>query len=171
MLCSTSSRSARARRRDGYAEPGDVLRDEVLRAQCVAGHALRQPLAVQPGAVLAQRGDHRHKLYAGGVPTRSWSSVHKDDEDSDADEEHDGREVTGAEDDFMAHGYSGPGCPISDPGGCEHDGCEPEHDGGEEAYHTLSRYGVDQRKGPLNEREARRAHYAEQMREPAAVRS
>lgn len=31
--------------------------------------------------------------------------------------EHDGREVTGAEDDFMDHGWSGPGCPISDPGG------------------------------------------------------
>lgn len=31
--------------------------------------------------------------------------------------EHDGRELTGAEDDFMLHNASGPGCPISDPGG------------------------------------------------------
>jgi hypothetical protein len=31
--------------------------------------------------------------------------------------QHDGREVTGAEDDFMFHGSDGPGCPISDAGG------------------------------------------------------
>lgn len=35
--------------------------------------------------------------------------------------EHDGREVTGAEDDCMVHQYAGPGCPISDPGGCAYD--------------------------------------------------
>lgn len=36
---------------------------------------------------------------------------------SDPDTEHDGREVTGAEDDFMEHPGTGPGCEISDPGG------------------------------------------------------
>ncbi len=35
-------------------------------------------------------------------------------------------EVTGAEDDFMHHGWNGPGCPIADPGGCEHNGREIE---------------------------------------------
>lgn len=35
----------------------------------------------------------------------------------DPDAEHDGREVTGAEDDCMFHLGSGPGCQLSDPGG------------------------------------------------------
>lgn len=37
-------------------------------------------------------------------------------------------ELNGDEDDFMYHGGDGPGCPIADPGGCEHDGCEPDYD-------------------------------------------
>ena len=38
-------------------------------------------------------------------------------------------EATDAEDDFAAwpaRPWHGPGCEISDPGGCEHDGSEPE---------------------------------------------
>lgn len=42
---------------------------------------------------------------------------------SDDDSEHDGREVTGAEDDVMFHGWSGPGCPIADPGGTDGADC------------------------------------------------
>lgn len=43
-------------------------------------------------------------------------------------------ETTGLEDDFIEHApiWDGSiGCPIADPGGCEHDGCEP----GEDAEH------------------------------------
>lgn len=42
---------------------------------------------------------------------------------------------------------NGAGCPISDPGGCEHDGREPEQCGGGGGYHPLdqteplNRYG------------------------------
>lgn len=45
----------------------------------------------------------------------------------DADIEPNGDEAdgTGAEDDFIEWGDGGgPGCPVSDPGGCEHDGRE-----------------------------------------------
>lgn len=52
--------------------------------------------------------------------------------EADGDEE----DGTGAEDEFatrykagaawMTGKHIGPGCPISDPGGCEHDGLEPE---------------------------------------------
>lgn len=52
--------------------------------------------------------------------------------ETDGDEE----DGTGAEDEFatrykagaawMTGKHIGPGCPISDPGGCEHDGLEPE---------------------------------------------
>ena len=39
-------------------------------------------------------------------------------------------ETVGQEDDFIRHiGNFGPGCPISDPGGCDHDGREEEHEG------------------------------------------
>ena len=44
-------------------------------------------------------------------------------------------ETTGAEDDFMDHGpiFDGSiGCPVADPGGCEHDGCEPSEDAEQE---------------------------------------
>ncbi|BCA60054.1 hypothetical protein [Sphingomonas sp. HMP6] len=45
----------------------------------------------------------------------------------DADLEPNGDELDGdpAEDEFMYHGGWGPGCPVGDPGGCEHDGREP----------------------------------------------
>lgn len=42
----------------------------------------------------------------------------------------DAEDATGLEDDFtfqIAHLFS-PGCPIADPGGCEHDGREPVHE-------------------------------------------
>jgi len=35
-------------------------------------------------------------------------------------------ECGGMEDDWIQHKADGPGCPISDPGGCQHDGREPE---------------------------------------------
>ncbi|GFZ89619.1 MULTISPECIES: hypothetical protein [Sphingobium] len=35
-------------------------------------------------------------------------------------------EQEGMEDDWVRHKANGPGCPISDPGGCEHDGRELE---------------------------------------------
>ncbi len=38
---------------------------------------------------------------------------------------------------------TGPGCPISDPGGCEHDGCEEEQG-------IAARYGIDQTTGPVH---------------------
>lgn len=37
-------------------------------------------------------------------------------------------EETGAEDSFQDHVDDGAGCPVSDPGGCEHDGREPCED-------------------------------------------
>lgn len=50
-----------------------------------------------------------------------------DDLCGDTDLEANGDELDGnaSEDDFMYHGGWGPGCPIADPGGCEHDGREP----------------------------------------------
>ena len=45
----------------------------------------------------------------------------------DSDLEPDGDELDGniTEDEFMSHGeWGGAGCPIADPGGCEHDGRE-----------------------------------------------
>lgn len=48
--------------------------------------------------------------------------------DGDPDLEPNGDELDGnwSEDDWMHHYGSGPGCPVSDPGGCEHDGQEPD---------------------------------------------
>lgn len=51
--------------------------------------------------------------------------------DGNPDTEPDGDEIDGnfAEDDFCEHASTWlrePGCPISDPGGCEHDGREEE---------------------------------------------
>lgn len=48
--------------------------------------------------------------------------------DGDPDVELNGDELdaNNAEDDFVRHYAEGPGCPVSDPGGCEHDGCEPD---------------------------------------------
>jgi hypothetical protein len=57
-----------------------------------------------------------------------------DEADGDPDLEPNGDECDGtnAEDEFLgghAGGWwDGPGCPISDPGGCEHDGSEPDED-------------------------------------------
>ncbi len=55
-----------------------------------------------------------------------------DRHDGDCDLEPDGDERDGSlgEDDFCIHntgGDYGPGCPVSDPGGCEHDGLEPDY--------------------------------------------
>lgn len=52
--------------------------------------------------------------------------------DGDADLEADGDEQDHnfAEDDFCDHSsnlFGHPGCPLADPGGCEHDGREPDH--------------------------------------------
>ena len=51
----------------------------------------------------------------------SLASTHEDDEEDDAAGQYD-------EDAFTANWQpkDGPGCPIADPGGCEHDGCEGE---------------------------------------------
>lgn len=51
----------------------------------------------------------------------------------DADTEANGDELDGtnAEDEEVTaggYGQGGPGCPIADPGACEHDGREPDHD-------------------------------------------
>lgn len=53
-----------------------------------------------------------------------------DEIDGDPDLEPNGDEEDGsaAEDDFMYQGGHGPGCDIADPGGCDHDGREPDHD-------------------------------------------
>lgn len=56
------------------------------------------------------------------------TSIHEDDEDNG-----DRLDGSGAEDDpdyrrIAAHLSDGPGCPISDQGGCEHDGREPDTD-------------------------------------------
>lgn len=61
------------------------------------------------------RGRHKNPNYAGTLP-------HEDAEDDDPGG------GTGLEDEFdtRALGYSGAGCPIADPGGCEHDGREEE---------------------------------------------
>jgi hypothetical protein len=47
--------------------------------------------------------------------------------DGDPDVELNGDELDGrttGEDEFQHHYVSGPGCPVSNPGGCEHDGRE-----------------------------------------------
>jgi hypothetical protein len=68
----------------------------------------------------------------------------------DADLESNGDELDGAnsEDEFMLHSLwqGGAGCPIADPGGCEHDGWEEER--GDQAMH----YSIDQTRniGPDN---------------------
>lgn len=57
-----------------------------------------------------------------------------DTEDGDGDLEWNCDELdgTGGEDDFIDRGsglrglWGGPGCPVGDPGGCEHDGREPD---------------------------------------------
>ena len=59
-----------------------------------------------------------------------------DEADGDPDVEVNGDELDGssAEEDIPVASRSGqcvlsePGCPVSDPGGCEHDGLEPAHD-------------------------------------------
>lgn len=76
---------------------------------------------------------------------------HEDDEDDDPAEEDDDSGDNAYEDEPAGYmptrwGY-GPGCPISDPGG-------GEHEGGDEIYRTPPRYGVDQSLGPINEVEA-----------------
>lgn len=54
------------------------------------------------------------------------------DGDTDAELNGDEADGTGGEDDFIDRGqgfvgvWSGPGCPVSDPGAAEHDGREPE---------------------------------------------
>jgi hypothetical protein len=55
--------------------------------------------------------------------------------DGDPDVERNGDELDGsydAEDEFeeysLRHTDPGAGCPVSDPGGCEHDGREPDYD-------------------------------------------
>ena len=68
--------------------------------------------------------------------------------DGDPDMEETGDEQDGslAEDEpaaRFAEMGNGPGCDVSDPGGCEHDGREPE--GGWQ----FPKYGIDQTKGPL----------------------
>ena len=57
---------------------------------------------------------------------------HLDDLDGDADIEMNGDELDGTlgEDDFhdQSQNWLGyPGCPVADPGGCEHDGFEPDN--------------------------------------------
>lgn len=59
--------------------------------------------------------------------------AHLDERDGNSDLELNGDELdgTGGEDDFINYGgfagiWSGAGCPVGDPGGCEHDGREPD---------------------------------------------
>jgi hypothetical protein len=66
--------------------------------------------------------------------------------DGDTDVELNGDEAdgTGGEDDFIDHhtlvgDWGNAGCPVSDPGGCEHDGREPDYTAGH-----VPIYGVDQ---------------------------
>jgi hypothetical protein len=59
------------------------------------------------------RGRHKDNP---GLHDRRGYQLREDDEDDDPDSEHDGCEVTGAEDDFMQHFGYGAGCPIADPG-------------------------------------------------------
>lgn len=54
-----------------------------------------------------------------------------DASERDPDEEADGDELdgNGSEDDFMFHGGSGPGCPLTDPGGFDREDEDVEEDG------------------------------------------
>ena len=88
-----------------------------------------EPDADREQAAFAEwKAEGRHKLYAGGVPTRSWGSVHEDDEDDDPRED-DGEDCCVAwEDDAsrFSEGHAmgfGRDRPIHDPD------AEPEHDG------------------------------------------
>jgi hypothetical protein len=57
--------------------------------------------------------------------------AHEDEEDDDPMEDNgDASDGSFAEDEPAAsyRRWNGPGCSFSDPGGCEHDGREPEHD-------------------------------------------
>lgn len=55
-----------------------------------------------------------------------WLIAHMDRQDGNPDIEANGDERDGSlgEDDFAELTGYGPGCPIADPGGCEHDGRE-----------------------------------------------
>ena len=71
----------------------------------------------------------------GAMATALIASLDRIDGDADLEPEPDepnGDERDGSmgEDDFCIHntgGDCGAGCPVSDPGGCEHDGREPDY--------------------------------------------
>lgn len=79
----------------------------------------------EPGAYAewsSLRGDQR-KIGTSFV----FACGHEDDEDDDPED----GEITEDEPTFKVRNLTlkeGPGCPIADPGGCEHDGREPEDD-------------------------------------------
>jgi len=97
----------------------------------------------------------------GGVP--SYQPTEDDEDDDPQEEDDDSGQCT--EDEISAgdrrFGTRGPGCVISDEGGCEHDGTEPR-----DYYPLRPRYGDDQSKGPINQVEIARDHHRRLMTDP-----
>jgi hypothetical protein len=106
---------------------------------------------------------------ARGIPGLLHSKVDYDDDDEDSESDFD----VGSEDEpdlrrrrrsrasrTRAALLHGPGCPIGDPGGCEHNGAEPDFLDGHSAPFALRipLYGNDQSCGPQNEAEIGRAY-------------
>jgi hypothetical protein len=71
------------------------------------------------------------------------------DGDNDLEDNGDELDGTAGEDDFhtqRANWKAQPGCPLADPGGCEHDGIEPDDDREADPAEAgvVPTYGVDQ---------------------------
>jgi hypothetical protein len=80
-----------------------------------------------PAAVMRMLASHSREQLEGFIEV-VLSLLDFADGNPDIEPNGDEEDGSGAEDEEGAHTYyaSGPGCEIGDPGGCEHDGQEPE---------------------------------------------
>jgi hypothetical protein len=78
-----------------------------------------------PAAVMRMLASHSREQLEGFIEV-ALSLLDLADGDPDIEADGDEADGTGAEDEEGGHTFyaSGPGCEISDPGGCEHDGRE-----------------------------------------------
>lgn len=101
--------------------------------------------------------------------TGSWDGMPGDPDDAE-DSESDYDVGSENEPDFRRRRRrhrqaGGAGCPISDPGGCEHNGAEPDFLDGHSAPFELRIpiYGPDQSRGPVNKEDIERAYAWSQL--------
>jgi hypothetical protein len=83
-----------------------------------------------PGCAVSDGGDFAwvewERLHSSKRRGPNIAGPNEDDEDDDPAGQYDEDCYTGPK--LPTSPYDGAGCPISDPGGCEHDGREEEHD-------------------------------------------